>query len=129
MRNEFFPRHRAEYMTRERLAELGLTRDDIGERDYSFRPEVEEAEQLIDDAVEAVAFGAGAGGAHVAPPVDDIWARARAQAEAAAAQALELEQLVVSFLPPPFPLGGIPPVGVDGRMGCSSSSREGKVYT
>lgn len=36
MRNEWFPQKKAEYMTESRFRELGLTRDDIGERDPSF---------------------------------------------------------------------------------------------
>ncbi|KAF3764877.1 hypothetical protein M406DRAFT_259016 [Cryphonectria parasitica EP155] len=36
MRNHFFPNRKAEYMTRARLSELGLTKQDIGERDYMF---------------------------------------------------------------------------------------------
>lgn len=96
MRNQFFPRRKAEYMTRGRFAELGLTKNDIGERDFSFRPEVEEVEEFYDDAVEAVAFG---GAASLNAPVDNVWTRAKAEAEAAAAQALELDQVVVSFSP------------------------------
>ncbi|AEO54222.1 hypothetical protein MYCTH_2115071 [Thermothelomyces thermophilus ATCC 42464] len=36
MRNQWFPHKRAEYMTPSRFRELGLTRDDIGERDTTF---------------------------------------------------------------------------------------------
>lgn len=95
MRNHFFPNRKAEYVTRARLAELGLTKDDIGERDYTFRLEVQEVERVFDDAVEAVAFG---GLNAIEAPSDDMWARAeaKAKAEAAAAQAFQLEQLVVS---------------------------------
>ncbi|KAK4239439.1 alcohol acetyltransferase-domain-containing protein [Achaetomium macrosporum] len=36
MRNEWYPHKKAEYMTASRFRELGLTRDDIGERDTTF---------------------------------------------------------------------------------------------
>jgi hypothetical protein len=36
MRNEWYPKKMAEYMTAERFKELGLTRDNIGERDPTF---------------------------------------------------------------------------------------------
>ncbi|KAK4105958.1 hypothetical protein N658DRAFT_490564 [Parathielavia hyrcaniae] len=36
MRNEWYPKKKAEYMTAARFRELGLTRDDIGERDVAF---------------------------------------------------------------------------------------------
>jgi hypothetical protein len=36
MRNEWYPSKQAEYMTALRFRELGLTRDDIGERDITF---------------------------------------------------------------------------------------------
>jgi hypothetical protein len=36
MRNEWYPHKKAEYMTVSRFSELGLTRDDIGERDTTF---------------------------------------------------------------------------------------------
>jgi hypothetical protein len=36
MRNEWYPSKQAEYMTASRFRELGLTRDDIGERDITF---------------------------------------------------------------------------------------------
>lgn len=36
MRNEWFPKNKAEYMTPARFQELGLTRDAIGEVDRSF---------------------------------------------------------------------------------------------
>jgi len=36
MRNEWYPKKMAEYMTAQRFKELGLTRDDIGERDPTF---------------------------------------------------------------------------------------------
>ncbi|KAL2263854.1 hypothetical protein VTK26DRAFT_4763 [Humicola hyalothermophila] len=36
MRNEWFPQKKAEYMTAQRFKELGMTREDIGERDPAF---------------------------------------------------------------------------------------------
>lgn len=36
MRNVWFPKKQAEYMTASRFRELGLTRSDIGERDPTF---------------------------------------------------------------------------------------------
>lgn len=36
MRNEWFPKNKAEYMTPARFQELGLTRDAIGEVDRTF---------------------------------------------------------------------------------------------
>jgi hypothetical protein len=36
MRNEWFPAMKAEYMTASRFRELGLTREDIGDRDTTF---------------------------------------------------------------------------------------------
>lgn len=36
MRNEWFPKNMAEYMTALRFRELGLTRDNIGEREATF---------------------------------------------------------------------------------------------
>lgn len=91
MRNHFYPARKAEYVTRARLAELGLTKNDIGERDFAFRPEVEEVEEVeIDDAVEAIAFG------NLLSPAEEARAKAKAQVEAAAQQALETDRLVVS---------------------------------
>lgn len=38
MRNLWYPRHKAEYMTAQRFAELGLSRKrDVGEREHDFR--------------------------------------------------------------------------------------------
>ncbi|KAK3299124.1 alcohol acetyltransferase-domain-containing protein [Chaetomium fimeti] len=51
MRNEWFPAMKAEYMTASRFRELGLTRDDIGDRDTTFgtmaaADDVEDAPEL-----------------------------------------------------------------------------------
>lgn len=38
MRNLWYPKNKAEYMTAQRFAELGLSRkDDVGEREHDFR--------------------------------------------------------------------------------------------
>jgi len=38
MRNLWYPKHKAEYMTAQRFAELGLSKKhDVGEREYDFR--------------------------------------------------------------------------------------------
>lgn len=38
MRNLWYPKHKAEYMTVQRFAELGLSRKhDVGEREHDFR--------------------------------------------------------------------------------------------
>ena len=57
MRNEWFPKNKAEYMTPTRFQELGLTRDAIGEVDRSFvilsaldaalKPEEQEVEEPV----------------------------------------------------------------------------------
>lgn len=61
MRNLWYPRKTAEFMTAARFKELGLTKNDVGERDPMFGMQIEMEEELIDDAVEAVAgFSAGA---------------------------------------------------------------------
>ncbi|KAK4128293.1 hypothetical protein N657DRAFT_607509 [Parathielavia appendiculata] len=49
MRNQWYPNKKAEYMTASRFRELGLTRDDIGERDIIFGT-LEPAD--VDDAPE-----------------------------------------------------------------------------
>ncbi|KAJ4394280.1 hypothetical protein N0V93_003497 [Gnomoniopsis smithogilvyi] len=63
MRNKLFPTDQAEYMTRERFKELGLSPSDIGERDHQFGTQrkllVEEV--LPEDAIEHVA---GLGGTY-----------------------------------------------------------------
>lgn len=56
MRNHFFPCGKAEYLTRQRMAELGVTKNDIGQRDSNFRVKTLEVEYEIEDAVDAVAF-------------------------------------------------------------------------
>jgi hypothetical protein len=38
MRNLWYPKHKAEYMTAQRFAELGLSKkNDVGEREHDFR--------------------------------------------------------------------------------------------
>jgi len=49
MRNQWYPANKAEYMTRQRLKELGLNEEDVGERDRAYgvvtqMDEVEEQE-------------------------------------------------------------------------------------
>lgn len=55
MRNQWYPTKKAEFMTDTRFKELGLTKNDIGERDPMFGMQIEVEEELVDDAVEAVA--------------------------------------------------------------------------
>lgn len=55
MRNQWYPTKKAEFMTDARFKELGLTKNDIGERDPMFGMQIEVEEELVDDAVEAVA--------------------------------------------------------------------------
>lgn len=78
MRNHFFPNRKAEYMTTARFAELGLSKRDIGERDYTFGINRNDPTLAL-DAVEVVA-----GGTAAAEPVK---------------AAVELDQLPVSLLP------------------------------
>lgn len=66
MRDQWYPRKKAEYMTGARLKELGLTKNDIGERDPMFGMQIEMEEELVDDAVEAVA-GLSTGAAVASP--------------------------------------------------------------
>ncbi|KAI3397481.1 hypothetical protein diail_10693 [Diaporthe ilicicola] len=66
MRNLWYPYKKAEFMTDTRMKELGLTKNDVGVRDPMFGMQVEMEEELVEDAVEAVARtplgdGAGAG--------------------------------------------------------------------
>lgn len=64
MRNLWYPTKKAEYMTPARLQQLGLTKIDIGERDPMYGMQVEMEEEIVEDAVEAVAglpHGSGAG--------------------------------------------------------------------
>lgn len=80
MRNSLYSTNKAEYMTRERFRELGLSPNDIGERDARFGTErQQEVEVLLpEDAIEHVAgFGA--------------------EAPAAPVPAMEVEQLAVSL--------------------------------
>lgn len=55
MRNDFYPTSKAEYMTRERFKELGLTKADIGVRDFAFGVQRVFEDENIEDAVEHVA--------------------------------------------------------------------------
>lgn len=55
MRNLWYPTKKAEFMTDARFKELGLTKNDVGERDPMFGMQIEMKEELVDDAVEAVA--------------------------------------------------------------------------
>lgn len=55
MRNQWYPTKKAEFMTDARFKELGLSKNDIGERDPMFGMQIEVEEELVDDAVEAVA--------------------------------------------------------------------------
>jgi hypothetical protein len=59
MRNLWYHRKQAEYMTAARFQELGLTKDDIGERDFLFgtmvaEPEEAQAAAAIDAAATPV---------------------------------------------------------------------------
>lgn len=110
MRNHFFPSRKAEYMTRARFAELGLTKNDVGERDFTFRPALEQEELFFDDAVDAIANGGAlpAGVNAFAPAL-----------EAPKRQpAMEVEQLAVSLT---LGLGFIPYDGnlLTRRLNCS----------
>lgn len=80
MRNSLYSTNKAEYMTRERFKELGLSPNDIGERDARFGTErQQEVEEVLpEDAIEHVA-GLGA------------------EAPAAPVPAMEVEQLAVSL--------------------------------
>ncbi|ROW11455.1 hypothetical protein VMCG_01514 [Cytospora schulzeri] len=55
MRNIWYPTKKAEYVTASRLQQLGLTKNDIGERDPMYGMQVEMEEEVVGDAVEAVA--------------------------------------------------------------------------
>lgn len=55
MRNIWYPTKKAEFMTDTRMKQLGLTKNDVGERDPMFGMQLELEEELVDDAVEAVA--------------------------------------------------------------------------
>lgn len=55
MRNLWYPTKKAEFMTDSRFKQLGLTKNDVGERDPMFGVQIEMEEELVDDAVEAVA--------------------------------------------------------------------------
>lgn len=94
MRNSFFPRGKAEYLTRERMAELGVTKSHIGHRDPNFRVETHEVVHEIEDAVDAIAF---------ATPSDPfaglIGGPASKQKRGPTPAHAEVEQLAVSFPP------------------------------
>lgn len=55
MRNIWYPRKQAEYMTAARFAELGLTNDSIGERDFLFGTFVGKEEGEESEEVDAAA--------------------------------------------------------------------------
>jgi len=55
MRNIWYPTKKAEFMTDTRLKQLGLAKKDVGERDPMFGMQLEMEEEIVDDAVEAVA--------------------------------------------------------------------------
>lgn len=55
MRNMWYPTKKAEYMTAARLQQLGLSKTDIGERDPMYGMQIEMEEEVVEDAVEAVA--------------------------------------------------------------------------
>lgn len=79
MRNLWYPKHKAEYMTAQRFAELGLSRKhDVGEREHDFR-----AHEAARDAAE--------GEPEVAPPK-----------MTAAEEAVSAYTLAVSLLSPIF---------------------------
>lgn len=92
MRNNLFVAEQAEYMTRERFKELGLSKSDIGERDTQFGVNRRQEEvELPEDAVEHVA---GHDGTYAAPlPVGESLPGIEPPAPA-----VEVEQLAVSFL-------------------------------
>lgn len=81
MRNSLYSTNKAEYMTRERFKELGLSLKDVGERDSRFGTERQQEVQaeLPEDAIEHVA-GFGTSAAPEAP-----------------VPAIEVEQIAVSF--------------------------------
>lgn len=93
MRNQFFPTRKAEYMTDARFRELGLTKADIGERDFTFRIATGDGLEDIQDVVELVAGGAyaaalGAGSA-ASPPLPTL-------PPPTASPAVQIEQITVS---------------------------------
>lgn len=55
MRNLWYPTKKAEYMTTARMQQLKISKTDIGERDPLFGTQVEIEEEVIGDAVDAVA--------------------------------------------------------------------------
>lgn len=84
MRNIWYPTKKAEYVTPSRLQQLGLSKNDIGERDPLYGMQVEIEEEVVEDAVEAVAgfsYGATAGAAASQKP---------------AAHGVEIEHIAVS---------------------------------
>ncbi|CAN8099033.1 unnamed protein product [Discula destructiva] len=62
MRNDFYPKSIAEYMTPQRLKALGLSKDDIGERDTQYGLNRQLQEEDIEDAVEHIAGSAAVPG-------------------------------------------------------------------
>jgi hypothetical protein len=51
MRNQWYPKKKAEYMTPSRFHELGLTHDDIGERDTAFGTVAAEEFEEVQESV------------------------------------------------------------------------------
>lgn len=92
MRNLWYPRKKAEFMTSARMKELGLTKNDIGVRDPMFGMQIETKEELVTDAVEAVAgapIGAVALGAGARRPALET-------PSTPSAPAVEIEHIAVS---------------------------------
>lgn len=106
MRNSLFYSHKAEYMTRERFKELGLTMNDIGERDAQFGMKQQEAREELSKDAEHIAGLRGNAGAY-APPLaagGNPFATALPAGSMPAIEApqpvpaMEVEQLAVSLL-------------------------------
>lgn len=103
MRGSLFYTNKAEYMTRERFKELGLTPNDVGERDAQFgMKQQQEVEELPEDAVEHVAGLGGKNPFATTLPTGSMSGIGAPQSESEKpAPAMEVEQLAVclrSFL-------------------------------
>lgn len=90
MRNQWYPTKKAEFMTIARMKELGLTKNDVGERDPMFGMQIEMEEELVDDAVEAVA------GLKTGAPALGTAARQPALESPSHTPAVEIEHVAVS---------------------------------
>lgn len=101
MRNDFYPLSKAEYMTKERMKELGVTKDDIGERDTGFGVTKVFEEEHIGDAVEHVAGMTLPEGYESVPSIE-----AGAAHPEHYVPAMEVEQLPVCFSLPWLSFGG-----------------------